>query len=79
MAAGIFDLDMEWRALTEVLETDDTPFRVQMVPRGLHKGQDGGAQQQLQAIKELPGAEPLIACDLTIMSSCSPTVDFSPN
>jgi len=34
MAAGIFNLEMEWSSLTEVLENDETPFRVHMVPHG---------------------------------------------
>ena len=54
MAAGIFDLEMEWQALMDILERDDTPFRVQMVPRGLLKGQDGGSEEQLKAIRDLP-------------------------
>jgi len=54
MAAGLFDLEMEWGALTEILDADDTPFRVHMVPRGLIKGDDGGAEAQLKVIKGLP-------------------------
>jgi predicted amidohydrolase YtcJ len=34
MAAGMFDLEMEWPALVKALERDDTPFRVQMIPPG---------------------------------------------
>ncbi len=29
-----FDTDEEWDALTSILDTDDTPFRVQMIPMG---------------------------------------------
>ncbi len=54
MAAGIFDLEMEWGPLTEILDTDDTPFRVHLVPRGLLKGDTGGAEGQLEKIKKLP-------------------------
>ncbi|MDP6566163.1 MAG: amidohydrolase [Alphaproteobacteria bacterium] len=35
MAAGMFDLDMEWDALVSVLDREDTPFRVLMVPPAL--------------------------------------------
>jgi hypothetical protein len=38
MAAGMFDLDMEWDALVKVLEQDDTPFRVKMIPPGTPLG-----------------------------------------
>ena len=38
MAAGMFNLDMEWDALVKVLEQDDTPFRVQMIPPGTPMG-----------------------------------------
>ncbi|MCP5368991.1 MAG: amidohydrolase [Hyphomicrobiales bacterium] len=38
MAVGLFDLEMEWQALTAVLENDDTPFRVHMTPRGVERG-----------------------------------------
>lgn len=33
-----FDTDDEWQALVDVLDTDDTPFRVQMVPIGNRGG-----------------------------------------
>ncbi len=38
MAAGMFDLEMEWPALVKALERDDTPFRVQMIPGGMPLG-----------------------------------------
>lgn len=33
LAVPLMDMDMEWPALLEVMGRDDTPFRVQMVPR----------------------------------------------
>ncbi|MEM7408316.1 MAG: amidohydrolase family protein [Pseudomonadota bacterium] len=35
MAVPIFDLDMEWDALVEVLDNEQTPFRVEMIAHGL--------------------------------------------
>ncbi|CAN0587509.1 unnamed protein product, partial [Laminaria digitata] len=33
MGIGIFDLDMEWSSIRAVLDTEDTPFRIAMIPR----------------------------------------------
>lgn len=38
MATGVFDLEMEWQALTEVLDNDSTPFRVECIARGAPLG-----------------------------------------
>lgn len=35
MAVGIFDFDAEIAAMRAVIDTDDTPFRTEMVPHGL--------------------------------------------
>ena len=35
MAVPIFDLEMEWGALLEILDNDETPFRVEMVAHAL--------------------------------------------
>ena len=32
MAVGLFDFDLEWQGSLDVLEQDDTPFRVEMIP-----------------------------------------------
>lgn len=54
MATGIFDLDMEWSALVDVLERDDTPFRVHMVPHVgmLHSaaGDDDAAVEKVRRL-----------------------------
>ena len=42
MAIPIFDLDMEWRQLTEVLDNDATPFRVDMIANGWRLGERAG-------------------------------------
>lgn len=42
MAVGIFDLEMEWGALTDILESDETPFRIHMTPRGVDRGKSFG-------------------------------------
>ena len=40
MAIPIFDLDMEWGALLEVLDNDETPFRVEMIANALRIGDE---------------------------------------
>ena len=40
MAAGLFDLDLEWDHLVAALDRDDVPFRVEMVPRAVKRGLD---------------------------------------
>ncbi len=40
LTGGSFDSDDEWQALREVLDNDETPFRVQMIPAG-HRGAAG--------------------------------------
>lgn len=47
MAAGMFNLDMEWDALVAALEREDTPFRVQMVPPAIPLGGQVGDDEQL--------------------------------
>jgi predicted amidohydrolase YtcJ len=53
MAAGMFDLDMEWGALVKVLEQEDTPFRVQMIPPGTPLG--GGPKDGAKLIERTVG------------------------
>lgn len=45
LAMPLADMDREWPVLLEVLDTDDTPFRVQYVPRGALRGLAPGADQ----------------------------------
>ena len=45
MAFAIFDEEQEWGALCEVLDGEDTPFRVQMVPRLQDPGGAGMASE----------------------------------
>ena len=42
MAFPLNDLDREWHDLLAVIETDDTPFRVQMIPRAIERGDTPG-------------------------------------
>jgi hypothetical protein len=53
MAAGMFDLEMEWPALVKALERDDTPFRVQMIPPGTPLG--GGLKESEKLIERAVG------------------------
>ena len=41
MAFALFDQEQEWTALRDVLDREDTPFRVHMVPRLRDPGGDG--------------------------------------
>ncbi len=40
LTGGSFDNEEEWQALCDTLDTDDTPFRVQMIPAG-HRRANG--------------------------------------
>lgn len=53
MATGMFNLDMEWDALVKVLEQDDTPFRVQLIPPGMPLG--GGLKEDAELIERTVG------------------------
>lgn len=54
MAAGLFDLDMEWPALKAVLERDSTPFRVILVPDGRGLAGKLGLPAALALMETLP-------------------------
>lgn len=58
-----FDSDAEWDALHEVLGTDDTPFRVQMIPAGARMlNDDSGADDPgawLRQVAERRGSDKL--------------------
>lgn len=50
-----FDTDEEWQSLCEVLDTDDTPFRVQMVPMGTRKLGGPDNAEALALVEERAG------------------------
>jgi predicted amidohydrolase YtcJ len=55
MAVGLFDFDMEWSASCQALETDDTPFRVEMVPNALRlSGAHTSHAEVLEFLQSLP-------------------------
>lgn len=55
MAVGIFDFAMEWEASTQVIEREDTPFRVLMVPNALALRRDHKDDESILAfIQTLP-------------------------
>lgn len=51
MAVPLMDLEREWPALLDVIEREDTPFRVQMVPRGVSRG--GGLGREAENLAEV--------------------------
>jgi predicted amidohydrolase YtcJ len=54
MAIPIFDMKMEWDALLEVLDNDETPFRVEMIANALRIGDElGDADKAVVAAQEL--------------------------
>jgi predicted amidohydrolase YtcJ len=54
MAIGIFNLELEWDTLVSVLEREDTPFRVQMIPQALGLGGGGAVTEaQLELVEGL--------------------------
>lgn len=52
MAFAIFDQEQEWAALCEVLDRDDTPFRVHMVPRVRDPG-SAGLESEVARVRSL--------------------------
>ena len=55
MAFALFDQEREWEALLDVLDRDDTPFRVHMVPRVKDPGSAGMESElaRVRALREL--------------------------
>ncbi|TNE57088.1 MAG: amidohydrolase [Alphaproteobacteria bacterium] len=55
MAVGIFNFEMEWQTTKTFLDTDETPFRVQMIPASnILFGEKGSNEAALDFIKTLP-------------------------
>ncbi|TNE36893.1 MAG: amidohydrolase, partial [Alphaproteobacteria bacterium] len=55
MAVGIFNFEMEWQTTKTFLDTDETPFRVQMIPAGnILYGEKGSNDAALEFIENLP-------------------------
>ena len=52
MAFALFDQDREWTALCDVLDRDDTPFRVHMVPRVQDPG-SAGLESEVARVRAL--------------------------
>jgi predicted amidohydrolase YtcJ len=54
MAVPLVDLEREWPQLLDVIERDETPFRVQMIPRAIVRGGSiGHENEQLQRVQGL--------------------------
>jgi predicted amidohydrolase YtcJ len=55
MAVGLFDFEMEWATSSQILDTDDTPFRTEMVPNALRLGAGpAGHENLLEQMQSLP-------------------------
>ena len=55
LATGQFDLEMEWQGTIDILENDNTPFRVQCMPVGhLLAADNGGDDKALEIVEQLP-------------------------
>ncbi len=54
MAVGLFDFDLEWTAAENIIDREDTPFRVLCVPHAARVSHNkGGFQQGLDFVKGL--------------------------
>ncbi|MGI9426741.1 MAG: amidohydrolase family protein, partial [Hyphomicrobiaceae bacterium] len=54
MAVPLVDIDVEWPPLLDIFERDDTPFRVQMIPRAIERGGALGREsEQLERVRAL--------------------------
>ena len=53
MAVGIFDFDAEMAAMRQVIDTDTTPFRTEMVPHGLALNRGRSEEQAKDMIASL--------------------------
>lgn len=55
MATGLFDFDAEWLMLKQVIEREDTPFRVELVPDAARlRASKGSNEAALAFAKSLP-------------------------
>lgn len=55
MATGLFNFDTEWLMLKQVIERDDTPFRVELVPDATRlRAAKGSNEEVLAFAKSLP-------------------------
>lgn len=54
MATGLFNLEMEFRAMKTALDTEDTPFRTYLVANGNTLGIQMGDEKALALIESLP-------------------------
>lgn len=54
MAVPLVDIDVEWPPLLDVMERDDTPFRIQMIPRAIERGGTLGKEaEQVERVRGL--------------------------
>ena len=55
LATGIFNFDAEWAATQRILDTDDTPFRVELVPHAARLLEGGRSHEDVLAfVQDLP-------------------------
>lgn len=54
MAVPLVDIDLEWPPLLDVMERNDTPFRIQMIPRAIERGGTLGKEaEQVERVRGL--------------------------
>lgn len=53
MGIGMYDLEKEWKLLTDVLDQDDVPFRVAMIPSVQLDGEAEAEMDRLEKMREM--------------------------
>ena len=53
MGMPMLDMDLEWSSMKEIMDTDDTPFRVQFVARAVERG--GGLGREKENLERVRG------------------------
>ncbi len=52
MAYGLFDFDSEWQATKDILDTDDTPFRTELIVHAMRLRQGGKSDAEVLAMAD---------------------------
>ncbi len=52
MATGLFDFDREWQAMKDILDTDDTPFRTELIVHATRLRQGGKTDAEVLALAD---------------------------
>ncbi|MFK7913464.1 MAG: amidohydrolase [Pseudomonadales bacterium] len=65
MATGMFDFDMEWQGMKAIIDTDDTPFRTDIIP-------DAGTM-----ISKLKGEQAAMDFIANLQDQCTPRIRYN--